>query len=537
MVAKLLHQAGLDLGPDDALMPPAEENPEGFFEHLDFVRLNDEILNAAGAGWDCPPEANFDWKHRDLQWLRERASALSSTFGDRSPWGWKDPRTTLTLPFWKTVLGPLATIAVIRNPLEVVTSLHRRNGFSVALSLTLWRIYAERLLQYTTLSERLVTHYDAYFTRPDQEVDRLIAFAGLPPTSDAEVEAAPVRPAAALRHHRKSLHDLLEASFPEEVISLYLQLCQEADWDEGEGFDFRSSKLASGAISSPIARGQGRADLLRVENDALRRNNEDFTRALSERETRIFELEAALRIHETTRSELEGILRERDGRIYERNTIIQRRDHRIAALQAENETLTGQRDLLRDELSDCSVRLDGAERALESAEIHERAMRSQLVGLHQVQLNRDAEIMGTLGSVLSRHSIGAPASIYHRRLVEHIRQRVAAALPAGARVLVATYGDQAMLELGSALTQSFPRSVPGVSADYTDISDDDAIAQLNALVAAGAEYLVVPSPALAWLANHPALTQHLADNHGLVVDERGVVTVYALSSQRVPSPA
>ena len=161
MVAKLLHQAGLDLGPDEALMPPAEENPEGFFEHLDFVRLNDEILNAAGAGWDCPPEADFDWKHHDLQWLRERASALSSTFGDRSPWGWKDPRTTLTLPFWKTVLGPLATIAVIRNPLEVVTSLHRRNGFSVALSLTLWRIYAERLLQYTTLSERLVTHYDA----------------------------------------------------------------------------------------------------------------------------------------------------------------------------------------------------------------------------------------------------------------------------------------------------------------------------------------------------------------------------------------
>ena len=45
MVAKLLNQAGLYLGPDDALMPPASENPEGFFEHLAFVDLNDEIVS------------------------------------------------------------------------------------------------------------------------------------------------------------------------------------------------------------------------------------------------------------------------------------------------------------------------------------------------------------------------------------------------------------------------------------------------------------------------------------------------------------
>lgn len=541
MVAKLLHKAGLNLGPDEALMPPAEENPEGFFEHLAFVRLNDEILSAAGGGWDCPPESDYDWNTSQLDWLRERAQMLADTLDDLRPWGWKDPRTTLTLPFWDTVLGPLSTIAVVRNPLEVVTSLHRRNGFSVALSLTLWRIYAERLLQFTTPSQRLVTHYDAYFIRPEYEIDRLAAFIGLPATADQDDGSLAVRPAPELRHHRKTLLDLQDADFPAEVITLYVLLCQEAEWDEGgngtELQNLAGSSSSSGGSNITIARGYGHADLLRVENDALRRNNDDFTRALSERETRIFELEAALRIHETTRSELEGILRERDGRIYERNTVIQRRDHRISALAAEIGTLSTERDLLRSEVADLTNQLAGTQREMAAATIHERAMREQYVSLHQVQLNRDAEIMGTLGSVLSRHSVGAPASIYHRRLVEHIRQRVDAALPAGSRVLVATYGDRAMLELGSALTQAFPRSVPGASADYTDISDVDAIAQLTALVAAGAEYLVVPSPALAWLANHPALTQHLADNHGLVVDERGVVTIYALSNQRVPSPA
>src|SRR5688572_14655735 len=61
MVAKVLQQAGLHLGTEADLMPPAAENPEGFFEHLGFVRLNDDVLNAAGSGWDCPPRADIDW--------------------------------------------------------------------------------------------------------------------------------------------------------------------------------------------------------------------------------------------------------------------------------------------------------------------------------------------------------------------------------------------------------------------------------------------------------------------------------------------
>ena len=78
MVAKLLQQAGLNLGDETDLMPPAEENPEGFYEHLEFVRLNDEVLNVAGAGWDCPPAAGFDWDDEALDPFRERARQLSS---------------------------------------------------------------------------------------------------------------------------------------------------------------------------------------------------------------------------------------------------------------------------------------------------------------------------------------------------------------------------------------------------------------------------------------------------------------------------
>ena len=33
-------------------MPPQADNPEGFWEHLGFVALNDELLNALGGAWD-----------------------------------------------------------------------------------------------------------------------------------------------------------------------------------------------------------------------------------------------------------------------------------------------------------------------------------------------------------------------------------------------------------------------------------------------------------------------------------------------------
>ncbi len=538
MVAKLLKHAGLNLGADDALMPPADENPEGFFEHLAFVRLNDEILNVAGAGWDCPPPAEFDWAVSDFDPFRERARSIAGELEAQIPWGWKDPRTTLTLPFWQSAIGPLATVGVVRNPLEVVTSLHRRNGFSIALSLTLWRIYMERLLHDTASGDRLLTHYDAFFLEPGREVARVLAFVGL--DGDRDINALATAAAPGLRHHRKTLLDLVDAGFPSDIIALYQTLCREAEWVE-DAADTAAYASAEQNPQTPndadLTRGLGRVDLLRVENEALRRNNADFIKALSERELRIAEVESALRVHETARSELEGILRERDGRIYERNAIIHRRDHLIATMQKEQAAKDAELSSLRAKVESLSTRLLESERAREAAEIHERELRTMHTAIQEAQYQRDAEIMGTLGSVLSRHSPGAPASIYHRRLVDHIRRQVEATVPAGSRVLVATYGDQAMLDLGNQLTLGFPRSVPGVTADYTDISDEDAIVQLEELIEGGAQYLVVPSPALAWLANHPGLENNLTTRHSVVIVERGVVTIYALGREQGQTPA
>jgi hypothetical protein len=538
MVAKLLKQAGLNLGAETDLMPPAAENPEGFYEHLEFVRLNDEVLNVAGAGWDCPPATGFNWNDEALDPYREWARQLAAPLQEWLPWGWKDPRTSLTLPFWRGAFGPLQTVAVVRNPLEVVTSLHRRNAFSTALGLTLWQIYAERILQDTSPDERLVTHYDSYFLEPDREIARVLHFLGLDRDHDLqELKAAAI---PALRHHRKTVRDLEEHGFPVEVIDLYLRLCREAGWLEADTEAAGNNPPTPAATTRErpsIARSIGHVDLLRVENELLKRSNADFSAALADREARISELETALQNHEALRAELDGKIAERDSRLIERNALIARRDHALSAQRQELADTVSELEWRRDEVARLTERLTERERELQIAEIRERDLRSMLTDLQAVQLHRDSEIMATLGAVLSRYVPNAPASIYHRKLVGQVRQFVETHVPTGARMLVTTYGDEAMLLLGDRSTESFPRSARGVTADYTDVRGTEAIAQLEIRRDAGAEFLLVPSPALPWLATHPELERYLEQRYTVVARERGIGTIYALGTRQGRIPA
>ena len=528
MVTRLLQEAGLYLGDAADLMPPAEENPEGFYEHLGFVRLNDELLNAAGAGWDCPPPAGVDWSSGAFTAFREEATLLAAPLAADRVWGWKDPRTSLTLPFWRSALGPLRTVVVVRNPLEVVTSLHRRNGFSFALALTLWQIYAERILQDTSPEQRLITHYDAYFLKPEQEISRLLAFCGLALAEEQDIAVIRAAALPELRHHQRTIHDLEDAGFPAETIALYRRLAREAEW--WEGMETPDSPAAerppTAAPPATIARGVGGVDLLRVENEVLRHNNADFTNALASRESRIAELETALANHETMRAELDGKIAERDSRLIERNALIARRDH---ALAEQHQQIAR----LGEEVAALTERLGASEHALAAATIHEREMRSMLTGLEAIQLGRDVEIMGTLGAVLSRHAPGAPASIYHRLLIGQVRRFADDHIPADARTLVASYGDGAMLALGDRPTEPFPRAPSGVIGDYTDVSESEAVAQLEARRDEGASFLLVPGPALPWLASHPGLKRHVEHHCPHVAHERGIGTIYALGAESV----
>jgi len=225
MLTRLLHACGLYLGPKDELMPAQADNPDGFWEHLGFVALNDELLNELGGAWDLPPKQNENFAHARLDPLRMKARLLIERFNSAGPWGWKDPRNSLTLPFWQNLLPGMKTLIMVRNPLEVAHSMKERNGTSYSFGLRLWEIYNQRVIETAREQDRLVTHYDLFFENPETELRRIANFIGLP---DAAVENAAALVQKRRRHTHFTVEHLIDARVSPEVVDLYRALSTEA---------------------------------------------------------------------------------------------------------------------------------------------------------------------------------------------------------------------------------------------------------------------------------------------------------------------
>jgi GT2 family glycosyltransferase/glycosyltransferase involved in cell wall biosynthesis len=231
MLTRLLHACGLYLGPKTELMPAQADNPDGFWEHLGFVALNDELLNELGGAWDLPPKQDEDFAHARLDPLRMKARLLIERFKSAGPWGWKDPRNSLTLPFWQNLLPGMKTLIMVRNPLEVAHSMKERNGTSYSFGLRLWEIYNQRVIETAREQDRLVTRYDLFFENPEMELRRIVHFIGMP---DAAVENAAALVQRRRRHTHFTVEHLIDARVSPEVVDLYRALSTEAAAQRGD---------------------------------------------------------------------------------------------------------------------------------------------------------------------------------------------------------------------------------------------------------------------------------------------------------------
>jgi len=228
MVARLLNLCGLYLGPEEELVKPGFDNPEGFWENNRFMAINEELLVQLGGDWDYPPEPSEGWEAKpEIVRFKEMAVELAGSFHGHEPWGWKDPRNCLTFSFWKSLFPGMKVVICIRNPLDVAESLKRRNYNSSTFGLRLWLTYNQYLLAFTKSDQRIITHYDSYFINPESELDRVLSFLGLDASRET-IERVSKTVSFSLRHHRSTMQDLQKAGVPPEIMKLYMQLSAEA---------------------------------------------------------------------------------------------------------------------------------------------------------------------------------------------------------------------------------------------------------------------------------------------------------------------
>ena len=233
LAAGILRLLGWYLGPEDRLMGPRRDNPRGFWEYRPFTDLNDEILEAFGGSWDRPPELPRRWERdRRLREVRERARvAAESDFGSAERWAWKDPRASLTLPFWRRLLGPMRYVVCVRSPVEVAGSLASRDRMPFEDGAELWMTYVGSALRLTAGAPRTVVFYEDLVEDWAPEVGHLRWFVGEGEALTAEA-AARIDDfvAGELRHHASGPAATVEdPRVPPEVRAMYLTLRAAVD--------------------------------------------------------------------------------------------------------------------------------------------------------------------------------------------------------------------------------------------------------------------------------------------------------------------
>jgi hypothetical protein len=118
--------------------------------------------------------------------------------------------------------------------------------------------------------------------------------------------------------------------------------------------------------------------------------------------------------------------------------------------------------------------------------------------------------------------------------VQSVRAVGAALLPAGAMVLVATSGDPRLLDLGGPIGWHFPQRDDGHHAGVEPADSNEAVAHLELLRTAGAEYLLIPCDAYWWLERYSGFRTHLGQAYSLVTRQENVCIIYDLRGAANP---
>ncbi|WP_459618483.1 hypothetical protein [Bordetella sp. 2513F-2] len=173
LTAQLMHAGGMNMG--RRLVSPHLSNPDGHFEDIDVVAINDNLLAKVGSDWRFHDETTLPRPETSLRAIQGYVDRRDGTHG-QTGWGVKDPRISLFLAAWNCVLGPRGRfLLVVRHWAGSIQSLLNRHsrvlveqGISAGqdsrdehlsfwlrpgLAARMWVAYSRRILEFAKQNE------------------------------------------------------------------------------------------------------------------------------------------------------------------------------------------------------------------------------------------------------------------------------------------------------------------------------------------------------------------------------------------------
>ena len=230
LVSRSLRVFGADHG--DNLFPADSDNAKGYWEDIDLIDLNKEMLACLNTEWDHlrPVDAADATRLREKGYLRRALELLNRKAAGKPLSGFKDPRFAQLFPFWREVFQEcgmrVSYILALRNPLSVAQSLEKRNQIEKTEGYMMWLAHTMNSLTGTEGSERVVVDYDRLIHDPDIEMRNIAAAFSLTIDADEMELFKSTFVDQSMRHNAFGPEDLEnDPTCPELIKKTYNLLC------------------------------------------------------------------------------------------------------------------------------------------------------------------------------------------------------------------------------------------------------------------------------------------------------------------------
>ncbi len=226
----MLAGAGFELGIVSLWDP---YNQRGNREDTEVVRLNDAVLERHDAAWNRLPAGALTQATEEHR--RQRGAILTRISTTGKPPMFKDPRTLLTLGFWREAIPNPLRIGVFRHPMAVALSLFFRDSQRIELrdGLGLWIGYNRALLAEHRRAPFPIVSFDAPRETFIAQVESALRLECAPLVSASRIDPARAgefydddlvhQQGRAFDHDSAAAAEIGETL--DEAMSLYAELC------------------------------------------------------------------------------------------------------------------------------------------------------------------------------------------------------------------------------------------------------------------------------------------------------------------------
>ena len=172
----LMNKMGLKTG--GPLIGAAFDNKKGFFERLDVVIENDNLLRSQNiwyAGGTYKYDATLALKmalnNNEKKLFAEEGKKALEFLNNKNnfPWMLKDPRLCITFKTWLPMMSfTPAVLFMYRNPMDVALSMNKREteNFRIGMVLKVWYVYNKRAIQQSHDLCRVVSSHHGLLSDP-----------------------------------------------------------------------------------------------------------------------------------------------------------------------------------------------------------------------------------------------------------------------------------------------------------------------------------------------------------------------------------